>query len=113
MAELGRPVGTASAPDRRSRRRKGLKPAEGTPKPFAEWCAANLVQTTDRWAGEKLVLESWQLEFMQEALEADEAGRFRWPSVALVVPRKNGKTTMLAAYALWRLLQDKGQPEIL
>ncbi len=50
---------------------------------------------------------------MGEALEADSEGRFRWPSVALVVSRKNGKTALLAAYALYRLLEDDGQPEIL
>jgi phage terminase large subunit-like protein len=33
--------------------------------------------------------------------------------VVLVVPRKNGKTTLLAAYGLYRLLFDTGQPEIL
>ena len=34
-------------------------------------------------------------------------------SAIIIVPRKNGKTTMLAAYALYRLFNDETQPEIL
>jgi phage terminase large subunit-like protein len=80
---------------------------------FAWWCRETLVQSVDRFAGKPLVLERWQRELMGEALAVDEQGRRVWQSVALVVSRKNGKTALLAAYSLYRLLHDEGQPEIL
>jgi phage terminase large subunit-like protein len=82
---------------------------------FAEWCSNFLVQSTDQFAGKPLVLEKWQLDFIREALATrDEDGLEPvWRSVALIVSRKNGKTAMLAAYALFRLLNDETQPEIL
>src|SRR5439155_12023875 len=36
-----------------------------------------------------------------------------WRSVVIIAPRKNGKTAMLAAFALYRLLTSDGAPEIL
>lgn len=81
---------------------------------FAWWCREYLVQSVDQFAGRPLELEPWQLAFMGEAMATrDDAGTPVWSSVALVVSRKNGKTSLLAAYALYRLLQDEGSPEIL
>jgi len=92
----------------------GLEYAAGTAVDhFAWWCETHLVQSVDQFAGEPLRLEPWQLEFMAEALAVDGEDRPYWQSIALVVSRKNGKTMLLAAYALWRLLNDEGQPEIL
>ena len=82
---------------------------------FAEWCEEFLVQSVDQFAGEPLTLESWQLEIMGEALATDDddgAAPF-WSSVVILLPRKAGKTTMLAAYALYRFFTDETQPEIL
>jgi phage terminase large subunit-like protein len=73
---------------------------------FAAFCET-LTQSEDRWEGQPLRLEAWQRRFWREALE-DE-----WRSVVLVVGRKNGKTQMLAAYALWRLVYGHGRPEVL
>ena len=36
-----------------------------------------------------------------------------WRSVVMIAPRKNGKTALLAAIAVYRLLTDEGRPEIL
>ena len=80
---------------------------------FAEWCAENLQHSVDRFAGQPVVWEPWQQDFFDELLAADEHGVPYWSSAALVVSRKNGKTAMLAALALYRLLEDDGQPEIL
>lgn len=55
----------------------------------------------------------WQREFFDELLAADADGVPYWSSAGLVVSRKNGKTAMLAALALYRLLEDDGKPEIL
>jgi phage terminase large subunit-like protein len=72
---------------------------------FARFCAS-LTQSEDRWDGLPLRLELWQKRFWREALGD-------WRSVVLILPRKNGKTCMLAAYALYELVYASGRPEIL
>jgi phage terminase large subunit-like protein len=72
---------------------------------FAASCES-LTQSDDRWEGQPLNLEPWQRRFWREALED-------WRSVVLIVARKNGKTSMLAAYALYELVYGEGRPEIL
>lgn len=80
---------------------------------FAWWCSTYCVQSIDVFAGEPLDLEPWQLDFLAEALSVDEHGRPFWRFVVLLLPRKNGKTTMLAAYGLYHADQDDGRPEVL
>lgn len=80
---------------------------------FAEFCRDHLIQSEDRWEGQPLVLESWQKRFFGEALSFAEDGWPIWQSAVLVAPRKNGKTALLAALAVYRLLTDTGRPEIL
>jgi len=72
---------------------------------FAAFCES-LTQSEDRWEGQPLKLEPWQKRFWREALED-------WQSAVLIVPRKNGKTSMLAAFALYELVYGTGRPEIL
>jgi hypothetical protein len=72
---------------------------------FAAFCAT-LTQSDDCWEGQPLKLEPWQKRFWREALED-------WRSVVLIVPRKNGKTQMLAAFALYELVYETRRPEIL
>jgi hypothetical protein len=80
---------------------------------FAYWCERYCRQSIDEWAGEPLVLEPWQQEIMDEALaELDEEEPY-WQTVVLVIPRKNGKTSVTAAVSLWHLLEDEGTPEVL
>ena len=114
---LGRPVGTPSAPDRRgSHVRIGpLRTVPGRPftvAHFDRWCREFLLQSVDQWAGKPLKLEAWQKSWFREVL-ARAGGRPTWRSAVLVVGRKNGKSSMLAAYALYALLVGKGAPEIL
>ncbi len=118
MPKLGRPTGTASAPDRRKTKSKeaALPVIEGDPfttEHFSAWCEAYLVQYVDQWAGEPLVWEPWQLEFFEAIFARSDVGSAKWRSVALCVPRKNGKSTMCAALALYALLVGVGAPEIL
>ena len=80
---------------------------------FSAWCERYLTHSVDQFAGQPFALEPWQDEFMREALAADDNGDFTWQSVCLLVGRKNGKTALLAAYALWHLLETDGSPEIL
>lgn len=80
---------------------------------FAKFARDHLVQSTDRWNGKPLKLYSAQRGFFAEALAFDDHGLPVWQSVVQVVPRKNGKTTAQAGYALYRLVTDEGSPEIL
>jgi phage terminase large subunit-like protein len=81
---------------------------------FRSFCADYLIQSKDRWAGKPLLLEHFQDELMGEALAYEpDSGRPVWDSVIICMPRKNGKTELLAAYALFRLLTDVGMPEII
>lgn len=80
---------------------------------FGWFCREHLEQSVDVFAGQPLELEAWQVELMGEALALDENGESFWRSVAIVLPRKCGKTTLLAAVALYRVMYDLGAPEIL
>lgn len=80
---------------------------------FAWWAETYCVQSVDVFAGQPLALEQWQRDFFDEALSVDEEGDPVFASVCALLPRKQGKTTMLAAYALWHLLEHDGAPEIL
>lgn len=82
--------------------------------PFAAFCNERCIQSIDVFDGQPLDLEPWQFSLMEEALAAtDTRPTPYWSSVAIVLPRKNGKTTLLAAYALYALMHRGGQPEIL
>lgn len=80
---------------------------------FAKFCREHLVQSEDRWEGKQLVLEPWQRRMMGEALAFGADGWPVWRSVVIVAPRKQGKTALLAALSLYRLLTGEGRPEIL
>jgi len=91
-----------------------LKYAPGTEADFfTEWCEKNLYHSVDRWAGKPVIWESWQRDFFEELLACDDDCIPYWSNGALLVPRKNGKTLMLGALAVYRLLIDEDQPEIL
>jgi len=80
---------------------------------FDAFCADFLIHTVDEWDGDPVVLEEWQADVFGEALAVTEEGRWHWRTVVLCLPRGNGKTTMMAAYALYRLMTDGGDPQIL
>ncbi len=63
----------------------------------AEYCR----HTKGRWAGEPVVFEPWQQEFVDEAFRLDSTGRRVYQNVLLGIPRKNGKSTLAAAIALY------------
>jgi phage terminase large subunit-like protein len=80
---------------------------------FTWWCENYAVQSIAQFAGKPLILEPWQMDFMGEALSVNKDYTPYWKTVVLVVPRKNGKTSLLAAYADYHADQDDGQPEVL
>lgn len=80
---------------------------------FEEWTRTHCVQSVDQFAGEPLALEPWQVEFMGEVLAVERDETPYWSVGVLVLPRKNGKTTLLGAYADYHLDESEGGPEIL
>ena len=82
-----------------------------------EWfCSTYLEHSVDQFSGKPMILEEWQRDFMGEVLETVDGENDPtpyWRSCALVLPRKNGKTTLLAALALYRMFFAGGSPEIL
>ena len=57
--------------------------------------------TKGRWAGQPVVFEPWQREFLGEAFRLDKRGRRVYREVLLGIPRKNGKSTLAAALSLY------------
>lgn len=80
---------------------------------FADFCEEHLRHYVGRWKGKPVTFEPFQRDIFAEALSVDADGNWCWDQVAIVIPRKNGKTTMLAAYAVWRLVTADDYPEIL
>lgn len=84
---------------------------------FAAFCERYIRHTKGRWgrgAGQALALEPWQREFWWEALELDPATGLRiYSEVGLGLPRKNGKSTIASASALYGLVADgENEPEV-
>lgn len=63
--------------------------------------------------GSPVILEDFQREFFDEALEVEDGHRV-YNTVGLVIPRKNGKTTIAAALALYLASPADGEerPEV-
>jgi phage terminase large subunit-like protein len=80
---------------------------------FIRFCEDVLVHPQGDDAGRPLRFEDWQVELFEEAMRLTEFGRAIWAMVVICIPRGNGKTLMLAAYALYRLLADDDNPRIL
>lgn len=75
----------------------------------ARFAEAYCRHTKGRWAGQAVVLEEWQREFLEEAFRLDARGRRVYRNVLLGIPRKNGKSTLAAALSLYMAGAD-GEP---
>lgn len=74
-----------------------------------EW----IVQTKGRWAGRPLELEPWQREVLDELFLVYEDGERVYSEALIGVARKNGKSTLSSAIALYLLLAAGEQgPEV-
>jgi phage terminase large subunit-like protein len=81
---------------------------------FRLFCHDYVRQTKDRWMGQPLDFEPWQVEFWDEALEVDPATGLRvYQEVILGIPKKNGKSTMASPAGLYLLGMDgQNEPEV-
>lgn len=73
------------------------------------WMETHLCHTQAEWVGKPFRLLPWQKRVIYELFEVgeDELRRYRW--ALLGVPKKNGKTELAAAIALYLLIAD-GEP---
>ncbi len=61
-----------------------------------------------QWAGKNVILDLWQKAIIQSVFGfVDDKGFRRYREVLVVVARKNGKSTLLSAIALYMLFGDK------
>ena len=62
--------------------------------------------TNGRWAGQPFRLADWESRLLDELFElrADGRRRYRWALIGL--PKKNGKSELVAALSLYFLLGD-------
>ncbi len=80
---------------------------------FEAFCRKYIVHTKGRWAGQPFELESFQRAFVNDLFETDENGRRVYTEALLGIPRKNGKSTLGAALALYFLCADgEAAPEV-
>lgn len=75
----------------------------------AAFAEAYCRHTKGRWAGQPVVFEDWQREFLDEAFRLDAKGRRVFQRVLFGIPRKNGKSTLAATLALYMAGAD-GEP---
>lgn len=72
-----------------------------------------IVQTKGRWAGQPLTFEPWQRDFLDELFLVYDDGERVYREALLGVARKQGKSTMAAAIALFLLIgSDESGPEV-
>lgn len=61
-----------------------------------------------QWAGKKVTLDLWQKAIIQSVFGfVDSKGLRKYREVLVIVARKNGKSTLLSALALYMLFGDK------
>lgn len=105
------PAASPSLPTPPRRRIRSLGPA------IAAWIEANCVHTKGRWIGRPFALLPWQRELLNEMFEVERAPTGEWVRVYreayIEVPKKNGKTELIAALALYFICEDpEPAPEV-
>jgi phage terminase large subunit-like protein len=66
----------------------------------------NLTHTKGDWAGRPFNLRPWQERIIRQAFRTRRDGTRQYRTVLLEIPRKNGKTELAAAVALYGLFGD-------
>jgi phage terminase large subunit-like protein len=65
-----------------------------------------LTHTKGKFAGQRFNLRPWQLRIIKQLFKKRPDGRRQYRTCLLMLPRKNGKTELAAAIALYGLLAD-------
>jgi phage terminase large subunit-like protein len=69
-----------------------------------------LTHTKDKWAGKPFALRPWQEDIVRRlfgTMRADDPTRRAYRTCYIEVPRKNGKSELAAAFALYGLIGEK------
>jgi len=66
----------------------------------------NLTHTKGAWAGQPFALRPWQERIIRQLFRTRQDGRRQYRTALLLLPRKNGKTELAAAIALYGLFGD-------
>ena len=67
----------------------------------------NLCHTKGKWAGKKFLLLSWQEQIVRDIFGiVKEDGNRQFRSAYVEIPKKNGKSELAAAIALYLLFAD-------
>ena len=77
---------------------------------FEQFCAQHIKQSIGQFAGKPLNLEPFQRDFVYELLSRDPESKKRvYQEAMLLLPRKSGKSTLIAALALFQTIRDAGK----
>lgn len=91
----------------RAAERLAPAPGQSDGPRFALFCERYIRHTQGRqFAGKPLILEPFQREFFDELLAVDENGRRYYTEALWGLPRKNGKSTTVAAFGLYMTSAD-------
>lgn len=77
----------------------------------AAWIEENCVAPYGEWINQPLVLLPWQHRWLNRLYRVDSEGRLVYRWALLGIPKKNGKSTIAAALALYHLLGDPDEPD--
>ena len=66
----------------------------------------NLTHVHGEWAGQPFALRPWQERVIRQTFQTRRDGRRQYRTVLFMLPRKNGKTELAAAVALYGLFGD-------
>jgi phage terminase large subunit-like protein len=75
----------------------------GVGEEVAKFAAEYIIQTKGRWAGQPLVFEPWQRALLDELFLVDANGDYIYREALIGVARKNGKSCLASALALYML----------
>lgn len=81
---------------------------------FGQFCRTYIKHTKGSFAGKPVLLEEWEQDFADELLSINPDTGLRWYTEAgLLIPRKNGKTTICSCLGCYMLAADgEASPEV-
>lgn len=106
--------GDAPARKKRATNKKPAQTFTSDGPRVAQWLETYCLHTKGVFAGQPLRLEPWQRDYVDELFRLDpKTGKRVWTDSLLLLPRKNGKSTLAAGLALYMLTADGEQsPEV-
>jgi hypothetical protein len=75
------------------------------------WIEATCVLPSGEHIGRPFRLMAWQKDWINELYACDAKGNLRYRWSLLGIPKKNGKSTMIAALALYHLMADPDEAD--